>query len=180
MLPKSPRQFRSVPRPFAASALASRKLGGRALSMTSSVPAPPKFWTAAKNSGSSPWYAPTRQKDVPAGRSGWWPKKLSSGSWCHGSEERPSGFCCSTTNASRGGKRMWCVADLDDDYIDKGRTFWKPRSGPRIRHHRWSVWMRNRSRCTPTCDRFHRPNRDGKRDGTTNMRAAERPMFSAP
>src|SRR5213078_519277 len=27
--------------------------------------------------------------------------------------------CCSTTTSSRGGKKMWCVADLNDDYISK-------------------------------------------------------------
>jgi transposase len=32
---------------------------------------------------------------------------------------RRFGFCCSTTTSSRGGKKMWCVADLDDEYITK-------------------------------------------------------------
>ena len=32
---------------------------------------------------------------------------------------KPSGFCCSATTSSRGGKKMWCVAELNEDYIAK-------------------------------------------------------------
>src|SRR4030095_14671095 len=57
--------------------------------------------------------------DPPACPCGWWPRKPSSASWSHAWEEKPSGFCSSTTISSRGGKKMWCVAELNDEYITK-------------------------------------------------------------
>src|ERR1044071_5273369 len=88
-------------------------------SMRDSGPVRPKFWTATKNNGLSPWYAAIRQRGRPVGRCAWWPRRPSNGDWCRRWVERPSGFCCSTTTSSRGGKKMWCVADLDEDYIAK-------------------------------------------------------------
>ena len=34
-------------------------------------------------------------------------------------EGKRFGFCCSTTISSRGGKKMWVVADLDEEYVAK-------------------------------------------------------------
>src|SRR5439155_3797723 len=76
-------------------------------------------WTTTRDSELSPWCAPTRPRAAPAGRSDWSPKKRSSANWFRGWEERPFGFCCSTTTSSRGGKKMWCVADLNEEYISK-------------------------------------------------------------
>jgi DDE superfamily endonuclease len=61
--------------------------------------------------------------DAPEGRARWtcvwWRRKPSSASWSHVWEEKPFGFCSSTTISSRGGKKMWCVAELNDEYIAK-------------------------------------------------------------
>src|SRR5215472_16507702 len=89
------------------------------LSTKGSDPAPPKCWTRTRNSGSLPWCAAIHRRVAHAGRYVWWPRKPSSGSWCRAWEGKPSGFCCSTTTSSRGGKKMWVVADLDEDYIAK-------------------------------------------------------------
>jgi putative transposase len=59
------------------------------------------------------------------------------------------------------------------------RTCWKRMSGHMMRHNWWSAWTRSRSRRTPMSVRRRRPSRGAKRDGTTNMNAAARPMFSA-
>ena len=59
--------------------------------------------------------------DPPEGRArwpcDWWPKKPSNDNWCRASEERPFESCCCTTTSGRGGKKMWCVADLTDEYV---------------------------------------------------------------
>ncbi len=46
-------------------------------------------------------------------------EEASKESWCFGWDGRQSGFCSSTTTGSRGGKQMWCVAELDQAYIAK-------------------------------------------------------------
>ena len=38
----------------------------------------------------------------------------------------------------------------------KWKTCWRRMRSPMIRQNRWSAWMRNRSRCTPTCGRPRR------------------------
>ena len=99
--------------------------------------------------------------------------------WCHAWEEKPSAFSCSATTSSRGGKKMWCVADLDDDYIAKMEDVLETYERPTIRKSRWSAWTRSRSRCTPMFVPHLRPNRGGKPDAITNTNAAALPMFSA-
>ena len=39
--------------------------------------------------------------------------------WSHEWDERPSGFCSSATTSNRGGKKMWCVAELNEEYVAK-------------------------------------------------------------
>jgi len=66
-----------------------------------------------------PWCAAIRPK---AGRDGpfvWLPRKPSSGDWFPRWEEKRSAFYSSTPTSSRGGKKMWCVAELNEDYITK-------------------------------------------------------------
>ena len=46
-------------------------------------------------------------------------RKPSNGAWSPGWEGKPFGFCSSTTTSSRGGKKMWCVAELNEEYISK-------------------------------------------------------------
>src|SRR6185312_13184297 len=58
-------------------------------------------------------------KAAPAGPSVWWYRKLSNGDWSLGWEGKPFGFCSLTTTSSRGGKKMWCVAELNEEYISK-------------------------------------------------------------
>src|ERR1039457_4472824 len=51
------------------------------------------------------------------GPCGWWPRKRSNASWSPGQDARQFGSCCKNTTFSRGGKKMWCIAELDDEYI---------------------------------------------------------------
>src|SRR5580658_7123703 len=84
-----------------------------------SVPERPKCWTPIRSSALSRWYAAIPQKGKLVGPFDWWPKRPSSGDWCRASEGRPFVSCCNTTTSGRGGKKMWCVADLTDEYIEK-------------------------------------------------------------
>ena len=68
-------------------------------------------------SASSPWFAATRPRAAPAGRCDWSPKKPSSDDWSLGRAEKRFVFCSSATTSSRGGKKMWCVAELNEAYI---------------------------------------------------------------
>src|SRR5580658_5357374 len=87
--------------------------------MRNSVPGRPRCWTPTRNNALSRWYAAIRQRGRRVGPCGWWPKKPSKGDWRRGSEERPFASCCCTTTSGRGGEKMWCVADLIDEYIEK-------------------------------------------------------------
>src|SRR3982750_3502200 len=46
-------------------------------------------------------------------------RKRSSASWCERWDGKRSGYFSFTTTSSRGGKKMWCVAELDERYIAK-------------------------------------------------------------
>src|ERR1039458_5164985 len=37
--------------------------------------------------------------------------------WSPGQDARQFGSCCKNTTFSRGGEKMWCIAELDDEYI---------------------------------------------------------------
>jgi hypothetical protein len=54
---------------------------------------------------------------------------------------------------------MWCVAELDERYIEKMEdvlaVYEKPYNPPNPSF----AWMRNQSRCMPTCARPSRPSR---------------------
>jgi hypothetical protein len=39
--------------------------------------------------------------------------------WFRAWEGKRSGFYSTTTTSSRGGKKMWCMIELDDEYIAK-------------------------------------------------------------
>ena len=79
---------------------------------------------------------------------------------------------------------MWCVAELDEEYIRKMEdvlaVYEKPYDAS---PSRWSVWTKNRSRFTPTYDRPKPPARGkiAKRDneyercGTANVFCAVEP-----
>src|SRR5262249_22985252 len=58
-------------------------------------------------------------KAAPGGRCGWWRRKRSNAGWSPGWEGKPFGFYSSTTTLSRGGKKMWCVAEINEEYISK-------------------------------------------------------------
>src|ERR1700758_1944829 len=96
-----------------------RKAGWRGLFTRSSGPAPKRYWKTARNSALSPWSAATRPRASPGGRCDWWPKKLLKDDWSRAWAGKPSAFCSSATTSSRGGKKMWCVAELNEDYIAK-------------------------------------------------------------
>uniref|UniRef100_Q01P88 Tc1-like transposase DDE domain-containing protein n=1 Tax=Solibacter usitatus (strain Ellin6076) TaxID=234267 RepID=Q01P88_SOLUE len=85
----------------------------------SSAPAQPRCSTMLRNNGSSPWCAAILPRAAPAGPCDWWRRKLSNAGWSPGWEGKRFGFCSSTTTSSRGGKTMWCVAELDEEYISK-------------------------------------------------------------
>ena len=72
-----------------------------------------------RSSGSSPWFVASRRQAMPGGRFAWWPSRPSSGSWCPGWAGRQFESCCSATTSSRGGEKMWCVAELDQAYSEK-------------------------------------------------------------
>jgi hypothetical protein len=73
---------------------------------------------------------------------------------------------------------MWCVAELDDEYIRKMEdvleTYEKPYDSAEP-----VVSTRSPSLCMPTFALRYQLNRDGKRAGTTSMSDAARPMYSA-
>src|SRR5437868_12490939 len=87
--------------------------------MRNSAPVPAKYWTPTRSSASSRWYAAIRRRGKRVGAFGSWLKKPSNGDWCRALAERRFASCCYTTTSGRGGKKMWCVADLNDEYIDK-------------------------------------------------------------
>src|SRR6266403_2371266 len=69
------------------------------------------------SSGLLPWLAANRLRGKPVGPFDFWPKRPSNASWCREWDEKRSGLCCKATTQSRGGKKMWCVAELDEEYI---------------------------------------------------------------
>src|SRR5216684_2111362 len=69
------------------------------------------------SSGLLPWLAANRLRGKPVGPFDFWPKRPSNASWCREWDEKRSGLCCKATTRSRGGKKMWCVAELDEEYI---------------------------------------------------------------
>src|ERR1700688_2208611 len=87
--------------------------------MRSSGPARFRCSKTISGSGSSPWSVAIRPRAALDGRFVWWPRKPSSGDWFQRSEEKRSAFYSSTTTSNRGGKKMWCVAELNEDYITK-------------------------------------------------------------
>jgi DDE superfamily endonuclease len=76
------------------------------------------------------WSAVIRPKAVPAGRSDWSPQKPSNTNWSRKWDEQPFACCSLNTTSSRGGKKMWCVPELDEAYIrtleDVLETYEKP------------------------------------------------------
>src|SRR6202051_4292789 len=78
-----------------------------------------RCWRTASGSALSPWFAVIRPRAAPAGPCDWWRRKPSNDDWFREWEEKRSGYCSFTTTSSRGGKKMWCVAELDDEYIAK-------------------------------------------------------------
>src|ERR1700683_2658387 len=78
-------------------------------------------WNApsTRSSASFRCSAVIRQRAELAGQCDWWWKRPSSGDWSPESAGKPSAYCSSTTTSNRGGKKMWCVADLNEDYIAK-------------------------------------------------------------
>src|ERR1017187_5712827 len=74
-------------------------------------------WTTVSASGLSPWFAPIPRQAMRVGPCGWWPRKRSNANWSPGQDARQFGSGCKNTTFSRGGKKMWCIAELDDEYI---------------------------------------------------------------
>jgi DDE superfamily endonuclease len=112
VVPLTPQAIRKVGHRYQEGALNARY-------MRSSGPAQPRYWRTARGSALSRWSAATRQRVAPAGPYDWWPRRPSSADWFREWEEKPSESCCSTTTSSRGGKKMWCVAELNEEYIAK-------------------------------------------------------------
>ena len=73
---------------------------------------------------------------------------------------------------------MWCVADVDEDYIARMEDVLETYEQPTVPNARWCVWMRSQSRYTPTCAPRLRPSRDGKRGEIMSTNGAVQPMFS--
>src|SRR5947208_931966 len=69
------------------------------------------------SSGLSPWFAASHRRGEHAGRCAWWPRKRSSENWFRAWAGRRFGSCSKATTSNRGGKKMWCVAELDEEYI---------------------------------------------------------------
>lgn len=42
---------------------------------------------------------------------------------------------------------MWCVANLDEDYVARWKTCWRRMNSPTIPKSRWCAWTRSRSHC---------------------------------
>src|ERR1017187_4894167 len=84
---------------------------------TDSGPVRRRCWTTVSASGLSPWFAPIPRQAMRVGPCGWWPRKRSNANWSPGQDARQFGSCCKNTTFSRGGKKMWCIAELDDEYI---------------------------------------------------------------
>src|ERR1700692_2425343 len=78
-----------------------------------------RCWRTASGSALSPWFAVIRPRAAPAGPCDWWRRKPSNDDWFREWEEKRSGYCSFSTTSSRGGEKMWCVAELDDKYIAK-------------------------------------------------------------
>ena len=62
--------------------------------------------------------------DPPAGRARWTVRLIAQEAVkrklvCREPDERPFGCFLRATNSSRGGKQMWCVAELDKQYIER-------------------------------------------------------------
>src|ERR1019366_1903720 len=93
--------------------------GCRVRSMSGKGGVPSNCWTNRRNSGSSPWFVANPPKATPVGPYVWSPSRPSSGNWCPKWAARRRGSCCSATTSSRGGKKMWCVAELNQEYIQK-------------------------------------------------------------
>ena len=76
-------------------------------------------------------------------------------------------------------EKMWCVAELNEDYIAKMEDVLETYEQPTIPNNRWCAWMRSPSRCTPTSALPLALHRAGKRDGITSTSVVARRMFSA-
>ena len=75
-------------------------------------------------------------------------------------------------------EKMWCVADLNDDYIASMEDVLEVYERPYEASSRWSVWMRSRFLYMQKSVRRRRPNQVGKRGGIASGNGAALPMFS--
>jgi hypothetical protein len=74
---------------------------------------------------------------------------------------------------------MWCVADLDEEYIAKMEDVLEVYERPYDPQQPVVCVDESRLRCTRMSVRLPRLRRDGKPGGTTNTSAVAQPMFSA-
>ncbi len=58
---------------------------------------------------------------------------------------------------------MWCVAELNEEYVAKMEDVLATYEQPTILKNRWCAWMRSQSRCTPKSGLLLQPDRGGKR-----------------
>jgi hypothetical protein len=74
---------------------------------------------------------------------------------------------------------MWCVADLDEEYIAKMEDVLEVYERPYDPEQPVVCLDEKPLRCTPMSGRLLRPNQVGKPDGTTNTNDVAQPMSSA-
>src|SRR6185295_13058708 len=83
------------------------------------VPSHRACWTAAKKQPWWRWSVDRCPRATRSGRSRSSPPRPrgvgSSPRW----DGRPSGWCSPTTTSSRGGKKMWCVPEIDREFIER-------------------------------------------------------------
>ena len=94
------------------------KAGSNVRCTTSSGPVRHACFRTRNASASLPWSAAIRREAAaPAGRCGWWRKKPSSDGCSARGPRRPSASCFSSHDLKPWREKMWCVAELTDEYI---------------------------------------------------------------
>jgi len=112
--------------------------------MTSNVQERPSCWTKARSSGSLPWFAALHREGALDGRCGWWPRKVIKRKLVPKVGRETIRVLLLHHDLKPWREKMWCVAELDEEYIAKMEDVLKTYEKPYNRKNLWSAWMRSR------------------------------------
>src|SRR5579872_883299 len=116
---KPERYLNSPTRGCARSPCVTGPVGWRQPSTKGPGQASARHWTRPSSRGSWLWRADRRRRDKHAGPCACWRPKPNDERSCPALAGKPFASLSKTTTSSRGGKKMWCVAEVDEAYWER-------------------------------------------------------------